>query len=456
MYKSGGLTQELAKEFGSGELITNPSDVGRYRVCGVVPKALFVPDSGEELAEAIAVAHGSQAKVILGGNWTKSGWGGVPEEPDVAISASRLKRMIDHDPANFTVTIEPGLTIAELNSIIKGAGQFFPLDPPFFLSATLGGVIATNSSGPRRHSYGAARDLVLGLKVVLPDGEIIKTGGKTMKNVVGYDMTKLFVGSWGSLGAIIQATLRTYPMPEEGSVLIFSSPDLHPLTRIVSSILKSYLTPSFIEILDPVASALFSASSGIEASLGGKFTLVIAVEGFAESVKRQVTEIKGYASPGGTEIVEVAQKDRSTKIWETLRDLSQISLAGKKTVLSCRASLPPSQVGDMVLGLKKVDSDLGLRCSIVAHAGSGGVMASFYGSEEEAGDIEKLVTAVEKARSIARLLEGSLVVETSSQQLKSRVDVWGLQGISLRVMRAIKSQLDPQGTLCAGRFVGGI
>ena len=448
------IIQEIIDVLDSESYLTDLETVSAYKVCGVTPHSVLIPDSGDDLAKALVCADHNGDKIILGGNWTKSSWGGVPVEADIAISSAKLKRVIDHDPANFTVSVEPGIRLDELNEFLYEAGQFFPLDPPFFSSATLGGVIATNSSGPRRCSYGGARDLVSGLKVSLPDGGKIKVGGKTMKNVAGYDIGKLFIGSWGTLGAIIEATIRVYPLPERGRALICGTKDLSSLTRVSSAILKSSLDPSFIEILDPDAANTFSISSGIEVAGGGKYLLVAGAEGFNESVDRQIRDFESQCVSEGAEIVDLVEEDEFPKVWETLRDLGNDTLAGRKAEVTCRAGLPRAQVGNMMLGLKNLENDLSLRCSIVTHAGSGGVIISFY--EEGGKDTEKFVVAIKETITMAYRLGGSLVVEASPPLLKERVDVWGLQGSSLKVMRSIKAQIDPKGTLCAGRFVGGI
>ena len=182
--------------------------------------------------------------------------------------------------------------------------------------------------------------------------------------------------------------------------------------------------------------------------------MVAGAEGFNESVDRQKRDFEGHCSSEGAGIVDLVEEDEFTKVWESLRDLGQATLGGIEAAVTCRASLPPSQVGNMMLGLKILENDLSLHCSIVGHAGSGGVMISFY--EEGENDLEKFVIAIKETTTMAYRLGGSLVVETSPLSLKKRVDVWGLGGSSLKVMRSIKAQIDPNGTLCAGRFVGGI
>ena len=210
------IVSPLNKIVGDTHLIDDPDKLKIYGVDGKVPKAVVFPGTIEEVSKLIAYANHNNMTVVPMGNGTKMGMGGVPNKVDVVLSTGRLRRLTDCDCDNLTLSVESGITLDEVQKHLaeKGRGYFLPLDPPFTDKATLGGIVATNSNGPKRLLCGTARDLIIGSKAVFPNGDIVTSGGKTVKNVSGYDMCKLLIGSFGTLGILCEITFKLLPLPE--------------------------------------------------------------------------------------------------------------------------------------------------------------------------------------------------------------------------------------------------
>jgi len=212
MLSEGALVQHLSGLVGQEHVVAGPG-AARYAVDGQVPRAVVLPGSVEEVSGILAVASAEGLKVVPWGGGTKMAFGGLPEHVDLVLGLSRLSGAVDHEPGDMTASFRAGTLLKEAQAVLGRHGQFIALDPPDADRATLGGILATNSSGPRRLRYGASRDLVIAIRVVHADGKVTKAGAKVVKNVTGYDLGKLYIGSLGTLGIIVEASFRLYPVP---------------------------------------------------------------------------------------------------------------------------------------------------------------------------------------------------------------------------------------------------
>lgn len=239
------------------------------------------PDSEEEIAAVLRAAHEQKWTVIPMGKGTKRGFGGTKEKADILLHLSRFQGIVEYSPNDMTVTVKPGTTIQEMTARLSAHGQMLPLDPAWPEQATIGGVVAANDSGPKRLRYGSARDHVIGMRVVYPDGRIIRTGGKVVKNVAGYDMNKLFIGSMGTLAVISEITLKLRPLPPFQCLLILSFPDgdLDKIRSFAISLLDSLLEPVSLELLSPAVHQAMNDGKG--------YALAIAFEDEEKAVRYQ-------------------------------------------------------------------------------------------------------------------------------------------------------------------------
>jgi len=213
MAKQASVLNRLESIVGADGLLP-PEPAGAFAVDGLTPQAAVAPASYEQVAEVMGYAHAEELAVIPWGGGAHIHTGNVPARYDIALSLSRLNAVVEHEPADLTTTVQAGMTLSELQGRLGAAGQLLPLDPPGGERATIGGILAANASGPWRHAFGSARDMTIGLRVVTAEGRITRAGGRVVKNVAGYDLCKLYVGSLGTLGVIVEATFKLAPLPQ--------------------------------------------------------------------------------------------------------------------------------------------------------------------------------------------------------------------------------------------------
>lgn len=421
----------------------------QYAVDGRRPSLICWPASVQEVSAALALAEREGAAVIPWGSGSKIGLGGTPRAADIVLCTRRLNRVLEHTPADLTVTVEAGIGLAELQHILAAQGQFLALDPPFHERATIGGILATNASGPRRLRYGTARDLVLGVKVVHADGQATKAGGKVVKNVAGYDLSRLYIGSLGTLGVIVEASFRLHPLPERQVTLWapFASPAA--AMGAASLLLRSPLGPSALEMLSPGASAQVGAGA-IEPP---GCVLLIAFEGFQRAVARQLSDGERLVRAAGAIAASAWEGEEERALWAKVREYPALAAAGPSAAL-CKVAVPVSRLAALFSQAAQEAQEHRLKAEMVAHAGSGVVYLSLQNIREQG--LEAAAGAIARLRSLARGWGGSLVVEGGPPELKESVGVWGEPGPAFRLMRALKERFDPHGTLNPGRFVGGI
>jgi glycolate oxidase FAD binding subunit len=416
-------------------------DRKRFAIDGREPEKVVFPESIEHIAEVLRIASEQRLAVTPVGYGAFLHLGGIPRRYDLALSLQRLNRIVDYQPADMTVTVEAGLTLARLQEILGEHGQWLPIDPPLPEQATIGGVIAANLSGPMRLSQGTVRDFLIGLKIVQADGTVIKGGGRVVKNVAGYDLPKLYCGSFGTLGVIVEATFKVRPRPEAQAVLSLTFPLAEQAMELALRLLGSELQPSFLELTN------FNPLE--EEGEAGPYRLVVGFAGIAEEVAYQRARVRELIESGEPVIEEWQGEDEQTLV-QALRDFP----VSGEALLRCKASLLPTRVAAFC---KDVQEEAGLRGLAVRHlarAGNGIVYSRFLPSVEISP--EKLLSLVDWLRILTKKLEGYVVVEAIDPVLKDRLDVWGHVGGTFPLMKRLKETLDPQGILNPGRFVGGI
>jgi len=323
-----------------------------------------------------------------------------------------------------------------------GKGSFLPLDPPYSQQATIGGIIATNSSGPRRYLYNTARDLLLGIKAVSPNGDVVAFGGKTVKNVSGYDMTKLMIGSWGALGVITEITTKLLPLPEASATLLASFGELAKAGSLTRKILHSVLLPSAMELMNGKAAGQFGEKA--------KYLAAFSLEGVGEAVDRQVAEIGELAKREGAGDTKVLKGEDDRTFWIRVRDFA---LASSASVI-LRSNVVISKLPEILGRYETMAQAAGIDCALIGHAGNGILTA--YVLDCGTAKMGPVADLIGKFTDEAAKHEGNLIVESSPRDLKERVSVWGRPRSDDVVMRRLKETVDPGGVLNPGRFVGGV
>lgn len=425
--------------------VTSQADALRnYTVDGLLPRVVVTPITVEQVAQVVSLANQYDLSVLTRGGGSRISVGGLPERIDVLIETNRLTQLLEHEGPDLTCQVEAGLTLAALQAQLATKGQWLALDPPDAEQATLGGILASNASGPKRLRYGTARDLVIGLRVVQANGDLSRSGGRVVKNVAGYDLNKLYIGSLGTLGVIVEANFKLQPLPVAERTLLLTYPFAKYAMQTVIAILGSLLTPSALELIDPGAASDMNDFFGLQLPTNG-YTLAANFEGGKISIDRQMDEARLIAGQHAALISDDLTGEAQNRFWEVVREHTQ-------GTVTCKATMLMSQVAPYLETVEQVCHQHELEAAIVAHAGNGILYI-----ELRPGDATlRLVEAIAELRMHAQQAHGSLVVERCPIDLKRRINVWGETGSDFYLMQRLKHQFDPKGTFVTGRFVGGL
>jgi glycolate oxidase FAD binding subunit len=456
MPKTENLFSKLKEIAGEANLIKDSDKLKAYALEGKRPKVVVSPKAIDEVSKVVAHANQQHLTIVPMGNGTKMGMGGVPKKMDVVLLTGRLNRITDCDTDNLTLSVESGITLNEVQRRLskEGKGYFLPLDPPFTDKATLGGIVATNSSGPKRLIYGTVRDLIIGAKAVFPNGDIVVSGGKTVKNVSGYDMCKLLIGSYGTLGIICEMTFKLLPLPEKEATLLFSFARLEEADGFAREVRGSQLIPSSIEILNAIAVQKLQYSMLMPSN--GNYLVAIGLEGVAEAVDRQISEMSETGKKQGVLETVTLNSEKHHAFWIAIRDFSKGLTKAYPNLISLKSNFLISKCGEMIGSYEKITREAGVDSAFICHSGNGILYSYLLVEKDFKSKTESLLELIEKLTAEAVKNEGNLVVESSPLSIKKKIDVWGKSRSDYRIVRRLKEEIDPEGILNPGRFIGGI
>jgi glycolate oxidase FAD binding subunit len=396
---------------------------------GVQPARVFRPASLEEAEEAVRQSAREGLRLCFVGGGTELELGAPPTALDAVISTLALARVLEYAPLDQIVTVEAGVTLAFLQALLKEKGQMLALDPPWAERATLGGLVATNAFGPRRTRYGSVRDLIIGVTLVRADGTRARGGGKVVKNVAGFDLPKLMVGSLGSLGLISTVTFRLHPLPESQSTVVFPRATPQAVRQVVAEMRKAQLEPAAV-------AALYS-DNGLD--LGCRF------EGFDAGVRAQRDALAALAQQLGfpVEVLDGAAADAFWSRQASVRE-SPATVRAKLATLPTELPRTASEVWPLLR-----DALQAPRAVFYPTLG----LAFVAGNMRDAG---ALATAVARSRESLAPRGGHLVLHAAPADLRARTDVWGPAPSGAVLFHRVKDTLDPEHRLAAGRTVGGL
>jgi glycolate oxidase FAD binding subunit len=399
-------------------------DRQRDAIDGVLPSAVVAPRTAESVAATLAWASSQRLSVVLRGGGTKLGWGRPPARLDAILDLRHLNRVVAHRHGDLTVTVEAGAALGDLNRALAAHGQWLPLDPPFADRATVGGLLATNDSGPARHRFGTPRDLVIGIHLATTDGRLAKAGGQVVKNVAGYDLSKLVSGSFGSLAAIVAATFKLTPLAAASATLVVDATDAEQLAGIVTTIATSQLEPVMLEVRahrPPGAAKVSSSCLILFASLAASVDAQIA------EARARVNAIGASADMVTGDAERILWSDHRSRLWSVPGAIVRVSwLPGDlRDFVALLASLEPTAALEMI--------------------GRPGVGAGLIRID---GEVTAQAAAIRQLRESKTA--GNVVLVRAATELKALVDVWGLTP-NARLLAAVKRELDPNDTLGADR-----
>jgi glycolate oxidase FAD binding subunit len=425
-------------------------DDDSFVVDGVRPTHACRPATVDAVSGAVKAAARAGASVIPWGGGTRMTLGFPPTSADLVLQTERLREIVEYEPADLTVTVQAGMRLSELQATLRAEGQMLALDPAAADRATIGGLVAANASGPQRLLYGTARDLVIGTRVVNADGVVSKAGGRVVKNVAGYDLNKLYVGSLGTVGVIVELSFKLHPLPQAQGLLLASFESAEDAAVPIAALMRSPLGPAAVELLDAGAAAGLAGSPTVGE---GGVLLIVAAVGFEKAIQRQLRDLKELcARASGTDAVR--EGDSLDGIWAHLREHTDPSASG---VALLKLAVPPARSAVALATARRIARENGFAPSTQAHAGSGVVYLKVQPDDWAEVQVGRLSALVSRLRTFVRGEGGSLVLEAApvaAKQGADGIDPWGEVGSGFPVMRALKENLDPNGTLNPGRFVG--
>lgn len=433
---------DLPRHAGSRPRI-HPDECAAYALAGRVPKVAFSPRSPSEIAKVIDALRHEGAGITIRGAGTQQWRPPAPRGLDAVLDMTRCSGILEHTPADLTVTAAAGTSVAALQAALRAHGQFFPCDPVFAADATLGGVLAGRSNGALRQRYGSLRDNVLGMRVCLSDGAIAFTGAKVVKSVAGYDIAKLFVGSQGTLGVIAEVTLKVAPLPAHEALLVARFGRLEAACDAASQIAASPLFPLATTLHDSHAAGRIRALG----AAGPDWTLLVRCGGRKAAVERQVKDVRALCEPAGAKRADALDADRVVHAWSDVSELAGGALYPPAEYLKLKISALPTQTPAIV-------NELGAafdQPEITLHPALGLSYAQV--------PVSDALRAFVRCESFAQKCAASgwqLEYLSAPPALQALLGQPVSPGMPLTLMRRLKAALDPTGTFDAGRFWAAI
>ena len=395
------------------------------------------PSTLAEAAEVLRRADRDGERVLFLGGGTELALGTPPSGVEVILATEQLERVVEHAPLDQIVTVEGGVRLASLQDLLARSGQMLALDAPWAARATLGGLVATNAFGPRRTRYGSIRDLIIGISIVRADGTEARGGGKVVKNVAGFDLPKLMVGSLGTLGLIATVTFRLHPRPETERTVLFSDLDADAVRQVVLTLREAQLEPA------AVAALVREGGDDLGVRFDGRFELGVRFEGFEAGVRQQAMKLLDLATRQRWR-AESLGAEIARAFWARHDDARE-SPAGFRAKLAAQPTdlerVANAAIGSLFTALEVP------RCVVYPVLG----LAFVAGEVRVPGQVAAAVTAAREA-----VPEGSVVLHAAPAEVRAAVDVWGRPPAALPLMKAVKQRLDPARRLAPGRFVGGL
>jgi len=432
------LAGQLESILGSEFVVQNPN----LTIDGCRPLITVAPANHHEIAEVLRFATREKLKVLPSGGGSKLHIGNIPSQIDIAISTLRLTRIDSYEPADLTAIVGAGFRLTDFFSITSKNGQWLPFNPPG-KGATLGGVVATNAFGSLRTAYGTPRDYVIGLKVVTADGTLIKTGGRVVKNVAGFDLNKLFVGSHGTLGVIVETAFKLRPIPESESSCLITGSSFEALASLANQIHRSELLPLSTILMDTRVLRRFDIPPGT-----ARWALLVRVGDNQPAIVYQLDRIRKLAELQSDAAFSLPGDDVSERLWQGITDFE--SEFGAEVTL--RISTLPSQIANVIADCESQLKNPGWGFSVIAHTFNGVVYLYIKHVSNSAVGRQSVIDTIRNLR--AKLTSaGNLVVERAPVEIKREIEVWSEPRGTVQLLRGLKDKFDPNSTFVLGRYV---
>jgi glycolate oxidase len=449
---------QLIDVAGKDHILYTPEDLVVYSYDGTfaesLPDVVLLPATTEQVSQLVKLAAAEQIPIVPRGMGSGMAAGSVPFHGGMVISLTRMNHILEIDTENATVRTEAGVVTADLQAAVEKTGLFYPPDPSSIKHSTIGGNIACNAGGPRCLKYGVTGDYVLGLTVVLADGRILKTGGKPIKDVTGYDLNSLFTGSEGTLGLVTEALLRLIARPRYARTALAEFASLADASRTVNAILLAGILPAALELMDQTALMCIEEALHLGLNTDVEASLIIETDGADDStVSREIEAAARICRESGAQSVKLAgDESERASLWKARRSMSP-SLARKApNKLGEDITVPRSEIPEVIKRLREISARHGLPVVIFGHAGDGNLHPNILFDKRQPEQWKRAEQMVAEIFEAALAVGGTLSGEHGVGTLKRPYMEQALGSISIDVQRHIKQALDPLNLLNPGKI----
>lgn len=417
-----------------------------------MPDAVVSPRTAEEVSQILKICNQYGVPIVPRGSGTNLCAGTCPTEGGVVLLFKHMNQILEIDEENLTITVQPGVITLDMIHTIEEKGLFYPPDPSSMKISTIGGNINENSGGLRGLKYGVTRDYVIGLEAVLPNGDIIRTGGKLAKDVAGYDLTRLFVGSEGTLVVITEATLKLIPMPETRKTMLALYQDLSAAARSVSKIIANKIIPTTLEFLDQATLKVVEDYAQIGLPTDVQAVLLIEQDGPPEVVERDIDKIAEVCKQENAVSIQIAATEEEAMALRTARRAALSAVARlKPTTILEDATVPRSEIANMVKAINEITEKYQLTICTFGHAGDGNLHPTCATDARDHEEMERVEKAFAEIFEKAIELGGTITGEHGVGAMKAPYLEWKLKKEGIAAMMGIKQAFDPNNIMNPGK-----
>jgi glycolate oxidase FAD binding subunit len=457
------VSTRLGEIAGASSVVADPAQLAAYRIDAQMPAAAVRPGSAEEIAEIVKFAAAEKLAIVPTGARTKLAMGVPPRRYDLALDMTRLDRVTAYDPADLTLGVEPGIPLQRLAGVLAGHRQFLPLGVPFWNRATVGGTIASGVDSPLRHFYGTARDYVLGMEFVTGEGVLVKSGGRVVKNVSGFDLHKLMIGAAGTLGILTRINFRTFPLPAATRAFVAICASAERAFDLRHRVAQSPLRPLTVEILSPRAVELLSSEVAARIEPGtmpvdrlwkNQWGFTTSFAGDEITIERYVRDLSRMAEQSGAAGVAVFGEDKIPGAFPRQREFIPIALESSAATAIVKLSVLPARMKEMLDAAGSAAEASELPWAALAR----GVGVIYLALLSQAGDEAsrlRVARVTEQILAGCARLGGNAAIPCCPAEWKSALNLRGPDRGDFSLMQKLKNVFDPHGILSPGRCAGG-
>ncbi|MBM7634585.1 FAD-binding oxidoreductase [Geomicrobium sediminis] len=418
-----------------------------------IPEVVIQPTATEEVSEIVTLANELHVPVYPRGQGTSLSGGPIPVYGGVVLDFSQWDDRLEIYPDDMIAVVSPGVITGHIDEAAKAFSMMYPPDPSSMNVSTIGGNLAENAGGPRGLKYGVTKDYVLGLEIVTANGDIIRTGGQTVKNVTGYDLTKLIVGSEGTLAVITEATLKLVPRPKANKTMLVLFDDLIDSGKAISAILREGITPSKLEIMDQASIKAVEAYQPTGLPIDVEALLLIEIDGHPLAIEEEAEQVRGCCLKNGAREVQIAKSaEEASKFWQARKLVSPAIVQVKPTKISEDATVPRSKIPEMFRILKEIKNANNIDLVVFGHAGDGNLHPNIIADVRDEEEMKRVEKAVGEIFEAAIELGGTLSGEHGIGTMKAPFMEMELGAKGLAMMKTVKESFDPNNILNPGKI----